>query len=105
MPIKIGGKTLSTRKPHNLDELLVAATGCNAAETVGALDAYSSPARVAAAIHPFLGDDGPTVQELGASLAAQMGDHRAALLNDVRKLYGADPEPEAAVATTTKKEA
>jgi hypothetical protein len=70
MDIKIGGGTLRTRKPGDLDAALIAATGCSAAETAKQLAGWPSAGRIASALRPFLPDDAPSTPELAHSIAS-----------------------------------
>jgi hypothetical protein len=82
--IKIGEKTLATRRPADLDAQLVAATGCTAAEQVNMLGLRSTPFQVARALRPFLDKEAPPVPELaqmieGADLVQVRADTVALL--------------------------
>lgn len=72
MDIKIGDKALSATRPADLDQRLIDATGCNAAET---LEMLSNPARgatpsmIAMALHPALSED-VSVADLAEQIAA-----------------------------------
>lgn len=71
MSITIGGQTLATKRPDDLDAALVASTGCTAAEHVAILSTTRVTAvQVAAALAPLLASD-----DVGApgALAARIG--------------------------------
>lgn len=90
MEIKIGEKSFRTRKPSNLDAVLIANTGCSAAEAVGHLNGWPSSGRIASALRPFLPDDAPSVPELAQSIAS--ADNGPEVLIAVKKLYaGTEP--------------
>lgn len=69
MTIKIGAKTLAIRTPADLDDRLVAMTGCTADEIRGQLREGGHPRHVATALYPFLGEDAPSVGELASLIA------------------------------------
>lgn len=72
MTITIGGNTFNTRKPRDLDEIVIDSTGYSTAELARAV-AAGAPAHLAArALHPFLGADAPSIAEL-AQMIAQWG--------------------------------
>jgi hypothetical protein len=98
MTIKIGGRTLSTRRPKDLDAALEASTGCNAVEIARILAGYPNAGQVAAALQPFLPDDAPSGTDLASEIAS--GD-LAVTVTDVRKLYAVEA---AAVAAGQKAE-
>jgi len=83
--IKIHGKDLKTSKPSNLDDLLIAATGCSSAEVDKLL--AGGPDLAAHALRPFIDHGDLPGGELGAAIAADP-DAVAA----IRKLYGDAPE-------------
>jgi len=93
MTIKIGDTEYQTRKPKDLDEQLIAATGCSAAETVNLLASNPLPGRVAAAIRPFLPEDAPPLSELASALAADVVSAANAALTLYRSVEPA-PMPE-----------
>lgn len=91
MTIKIGENALATRTPSDLDAVLVATTGCSAAETVAQLKRGGQPSHIARALHPFLADkDAPLVHDLAAMIAAA---DPADVRNQVIALY--EPAPAA----------
>lgn len=95
MTITIGKSRFATRKPRNLDEQLIATTGCSAAENLLFLTGQPLPGRVAAAIAPFLGDDAPPLAELAVMIEAEIAMDGSTLLRDVRQLFAAaEIEPE-----------
>lgn len=65
--IKIAGNDLKTSTPKDLNEQLVASTGCSAGEIAKILSA--GPARAASALRPFLEKDVLPGGELGAAIA------------------------------------
>lgn len=87
MTITIGGASLPTRKPKDLDERLISATGCNAAETAVALGGFPIAGRVEAALRPFLGEEAPSSVELAASIYEEMGKDGSTIVADVLALY------------------
>lgn len=89
MAIKIGERSLATRRPQDLDAALVAATGCNALEMARILGGYANPGQVATALRPFLPEDAPSTPELAAEIAVCLDD----VLPAVRKLYADAPAP------------
>lgn len=93
MEIKIGGKTLKTKKPGDLDAVLIAWTGCSAAETATQLASWPSPGRLASALHPFLADDAPSVPELAAMISE---DQDVEIIGAVQKLYAVEASPSSA---------
>lgn len=88
MEITIGGKAYRTRKPSDLDKVLLGTTGCSAAEIASHLGGWPSAGRVASALHPFLPDDAPSVPELAQAIAAS--EDGPEILASVKKLYAAD---------------
>lgn len=68
MTITIAGKSYPARRPSNLDERLMATTGSSAKEIAEMLKGHPIPGQVAAALHPFLGDDAPSVHELAVAI-------------------------------------
>lgn len=92
--MKIGEKSYTPRKPANLDERLIEATGCNAAEMARILGASPLAGTVANALLPFLPEkDRPTLASLAREIRAAGIVTVAA---DVRKLFGEiAPEPAA----------
>jgi len=87
MAIKIGERSIPTRKPQDLDAALADVAGCNAAEMARILAGYPNPGQVATALRPFLPEDAPGIPDLAAELAGDMGT----VVPAVRKLY-ADAE-------------
>ncbi|WP_242140870.1 hypothetical protein [Sphingomonas sp. TREG-RG-20F-R18-01] len=87
MMLTIGNTTLATRQPADLDAILVASSGCNAAEHA-AMIRKGTPFQVARAAMPFLVDeDAPSIGALasmidGADLA-DVRDQVLALLSPV----------------------
>lgn len=70
MTIKIGERTLATRRPQNLDVQLVEATGCDAAEMARMLGSDAHPGSVAHALMPLLADgDRTSIAELASEIA------------------------------------
>lgn len=70
MTIRIGEKVFETEQPANLDDLLLAQTGCNATEARRWLKGNPAAGYVAMALRPWLtGDDLPTMADLGAMIA------------------------------------
>jgi len=65
--ITIAGNDLKTSTPKDLNEQLVASTGCSAGEIAKILSA--GPARAASALRPFLEKDVLPGGELGAAIA------------------------------------
>ena len=86
MTITIAGKSLPTRRPQDLNAVLIAATGCSAAENRKIIDGTPLPGRLAAALHPFL-TDGPSVAELAAMVEIELARADNRLVADVRKLF------------------
>jgi hypothetical protein len=78
--IKIAGNDLKTATPKDLNEQLVAATGCSAGEVAKILAA--GPARAASALRPFLEADVLPGGELGAAIASDPD-----ALSVIAKLY------------------
>lgn len=99
MTIAIAGKTYPTRKPADLDAVLVAATGCNASENIAIVGGHPLPSKIAAAVRPFLGDDAPSMPELAALIESELARPKNTLIADIRKLFSS-VEP----ASTDKKE-
>lgn len=95
MDIKVDKKSFTTRKPSNLDAVLLDTTGCDAAETARHLAGYPSAGRVAAALRPFLPSDAPSVAELAHAIPVGDVEFMAA----VRGLYANVSEPAAATST------
>ena len=87
MDIKIGEKSLKTRKPTDLNAALLATTGCSTAETTAQLGGFPTPGRIATALRPFLNDDAPSTPELAHMIAVADG---VEVLAAVRKLYGSE---------------
>lgn len=93
MSIKIGERTLATRRPTDLDVALVEASGCNAAETQRMLGSDASPGHVARALLPFLAEaERPSLAELAAEIhaagTASVAAQIAALLAPVAEPKG-----------------
>lgn len=84
MTIQIGDRTFSIRTPKDLDDQLIAATGCNAAEHAAMLGGTPLASQLAKALHPFLAEDAPSVPEL-AMMIAEAGYE--ALVQPVRDLF------------------
>lgn len=82
--IRIGSASFKTAKPKNLDDQLIAATGFGAAEAEKLL--VGGPHLAAAALAPFLGEDGPDRAALAKAIVA--GELST---DDIRALYGVDP--------------
>lgn len=78
--MKIAGKDVKTTLPENLNDRLIAATGCgiNEIETVLA----AGPDRAARALRPFLEDRTLPGPELARAIAAE-----PALIDGIRELY------------------
>lgn len=78
--MKIAGKDVKTTLPKDLNDRLVAATGCgiNEIETVLA----AGPDRAARALRPFLEDGTLPGPELARAIAAE-----PALIDGIRELY------------------
>ena len=88
--MKIGEKTYSSsRKPTDLDEKLIAATGVNAREMAAILAGTPLAGQVAQALLPFLPEkDRPFVSVLASEIAAA---GVAVVAREVAKLYTDDP--------------
>ena len=71
MPITIGGQSLATNRPSDLDAQLLASTGCNAAEHRAMLAKNGSPFQIARALKPMLVDDDRPVGELAAAIEGE----------------------------------
>lgn len=69
--IKINGVDLKTSKPSNLDEQLIASTGCSSSEIDKLLG--GGPDLAARALRPFLEAGALPGGELGAAIAADRG--------------------------------
>lgn len=89
--ISIGGVEYATRRPTDLDEQLVAATGCSSLEIDKIMAAGAD--RAAHALRPFLPKGGPDHIDLARAIAAD-----ASALEAIRALYADLPS----VADTTK---
>lgn len=90
MTVKIGTNSFSTKKPKDLDEALVAATGANATETARMMTGAPLASTVARALHPFLAEsERPSVPELARQIEAA---GVAEVARDVARLYGADAQ-------------
>ncbi|MDO7843454.1 hypothetical protein [Sphingomonas immobilis] len=86
--IRINGTDLKTSRPSNLDEQLIAATGCSSSE-IGTVLA-GGPDLAARALRPFIDPETLPGGQLAAAIAAD-GD---ALLA-IRKLYDDAPASKA----------
>lgn len=86
--ITINGVALKTKRPTDLDQKLIAATGHGAREIESLL--ASGPDRMANAVLPFLVDDVPDLNKLAADIAADRG-----AVDAIRTLY-ANASPDAA---------
>lgn len=82
--IKIADKELATKRPSDLDEKLIAATGCSAKEIETLLSA--GPDRAARALAPFLDKDAPALNVLAQQIASD-----SAAIPAIRKLYADVP--------------
>ena len=71
MPITIGGQSLATTRPADLDEKLVATTGCTAAEHRAILAKNGTPFQIARALKPMLADDQRSVGDLATAIGAE----------------------------------
>ena len=89
MAIKVGERSISTRKPQDLDAALSAGPGCNAAEMARMLAGHPTAGHVATALRPFLPESEVSIPELASEIAAHMDD----VLPAVRKLYGDGDAP------------
>ena len=88
--IQIGEAKFNTRRPADLDGALIASTGCSALETQRWLQGSPLPARIAAALAPWLsGDEVPDVATLG-KLIADSGV--ADVAGQVATLYASLPD-------------
>src|SRR5690242_15941215 len=71
MTVKIGNREIATRRPQDLDKILLADTGCNAAEIVGMLSGSPLAHIVARALLPFMAEaDRTSPPELAHEIAA-----------------------------------
>lgn len=95
MTIKIGEKSYSTRKPKDLDASLKDVTGCDAVETARILMGYPNAGQIAAALHPFLPDDAPSIPDLASEIGPVIND----VALDVRKLYADESRSKAQAPT------
>lgn len=87
MTVEIGGKTLPTRRPQDLDKALLAETGCNAAEFARMIGGQPLAGTVASALLPFLPEEGrPSASELAATIEAA---GPAGVAAQVARLYAA----------------
>ncbi len=69
--ITIGERQLPARRPADLDEQLIVATGCSAAEHAEMLSPTSTPGQIARLLAPMLtGKDAPGTIELAELIAA-----------------------------------
>jgi len=78
--ITIAGTPLKTSKPKNLDEQLVASTGCSSREIDTILAA--GPDRASRALRPFLESEALPGGELGRAIASDPG-----AVSEIAKLY------------------
>lgn len=70
MTVKIGDRQLATRRPQDLDRLLLEDTGCNAAEIATMLAGSPLAGLVARALRPFLPEgEAPPGLDLAAEIA------------------------------------
>lgn len=95
MTITISGKTFATRKPADLDAALVVTTGCNARENLNIVSGHPLPSKIAAALRPFLPDDGPSVPELAIMVEKELALPSNTLIADARKLLASGDAPAA----------
>lgn len=98
MTITVAGAKFATRKPADLDAVLIAATGCNAAENAAILNGDPLAVRIAPAILPFLAEP-PALSDLAVLVQRDLDGTDSTLLAEVRKLY-APVEPTPSVAAT-----
>lgn len=84
--MKIGDKTYTPARPDDLDDQLVASTGCNAKETADRLNGSPIAGQVAAALRPFLPKSAPSVPELASAITA---DDLSRIRGEVAELYAA----------------
>lgn len=91
--MRIGSLKLQLARPENLDELLLAMTGCSAEETCAHLRSPCIASTVAGALLPFIAGEKPVRHSLAEAIAA-------AGLDEVRRrvleLYEAAPAGEPA---------
>jgi uncharacterized protein related to proFAR isomerase len=74
MTFQVSERQFATSRPDDLDDRLVATTGCTAAELSEMLGRSGNPLLIARAIQPMLVDD-VTVADLAAALSnADLGD-------------------------------
>lgn len=93
MNIKIGSRSFAVSRPADLDEQILAATGCSPAEIAAQLRGEPLADIVARAVLPFLPEpDRPPVAELAAGIAAA---GTAAIAARVAALYRAKGSPAA----------
>lgn len=91
--MKIGQVEYRLARPHDLDEQLIALTGCNAAEICAQLRSPAIPSSLANALLPYITGDKPDRHELAERIAkAGADDVRAKVL----ALYEKAPEAAAA---------
>ena len=69
--MKIGSLQLKVARPANLDEQLIALTGCNAAEIAGHLHGPSLAGSIAAALLPFITGEKPERHTLATQIAKE----------------------------------
>jgi hypothetical protein len=100
MTITIGERTVETKRPQDLDERLLAKTGCNAIEMQRMLQGSPTAGLVATALAPFLAGDPPVLAELAVEIA-KAGP--AAVAVQVATLYAAPLIVETASALTLAK--
>lgn len=98
MTITVAGEKFATRKPADLDAVLIAATGCNAAENAAIVNGDPLAVRLAPAILPFLAEP-PALCDLAVLVQRDLDSADSTLLVDVRKLYApVEPAPTVAAA-------
>jgi hypothetical protein len=80
--LTIGGRKLPAKRSADLDEKLIALTGCGIAEHVAMLGPTATPGQIARVAAPMLTDeDAPSAPELAALIAdADVLDIRAQVL-------------------------
>lgn len=92
MSITIGERTLATSRPADLEDRLVAATGCTAAEHVAMLGPTCSAYQLARALWPMLCEnDVRGVGELATEIA-ESGDGEAIRRATIALLSATEPE-------------
>lgn len=71
MTIQIGEAAFATRRPRDLDKVLLADVGCNATEIARMLGGQPLAGTVARALLPFLPEEGrPALADLASDIAA-----------------------------------